>query len=104
VKAKPVILRAVATRDVDEALSHYLQEGGSELALGFIDAIEVALRHVGTRPASGSPRYAVELNLPELRFQPLKRFPYLIFYVEGENLVDVWRVLHASRDIPAWLQ
>jgi toxin ParE1/3/4 len=42
--------------------------------------------------------------LPEVRFWNLKRFPYLIFYVERESELDVWRVLHGQRDIPAWLQ
>jgi plasmid stabilization system protein ParE len=31
-------------------------------------------------------------------------FPYLIFYVERESELDVWRMLHGQRDIPAWLQ
>ena len=31
----------------------------------------------------------------------LKRYPYLVFYVHGEAYIDVWRVLHAGRDIPA---
>ena len=31
-------------------------------------------------------------------------YPYLIFYIERDGHVDVWRVLHALRDIPAWLQ
>lgn len=103
-KAKPVVLREVAARDVDEALAHYIEEGGDALALDFIDAIEAALRHICAHPASGSPRYGIELDLPDLRFWPLKRFPYLIFYVEREDSVDVWRVLHGQRDIPAWLQ
>ena len=52
---------------------------------------------------AGSPRYAHELNLPGLRFWPLTRFPYLVFYFEHDNYVDVWRVLHQQRDIPAWM-
>jgi plasmid stabilization system protein ParE len=27
-----------------------------------------------------------------------------MFYVERDELVDVWRLLHSSRDIPATLQ
>jgi plasmid stabilization system protein ParE len=27
-----------------------------------------------------------------------------ISYVERESELDVWRVLHGQRDIPAWLQ
>lgn len=45
-----------------------------------------------------------DLNLPGLRAWPLTRYPYLVFYVERSDHVDVWRVLHAQRDIPAWMQ
>ena len=30
--------------------------------------------------------------------------PYLVFYVERPDHIDVWRVLHSQRDIPAWMQ
>lgn len=33
---------------------------------------------------------------------PLDRYPYLVFYVEGKEDLDVWRVLHGQRDIPAF--
>ena len=72
-------------------------------ALGFIEALEAAYARIGRYPAAGSPRYAHELDLPELRFWPLKNYPYLVFYVERGDHIDVWRVLHAQRDLPAWL-
>ena len=31
-------------------------------------------------------------------------FPFLVFHVEREGEIDVWRVLHGARDIPAWMQ
>jgi toxin ParE1/3/4 len=103
--AKPVVPRAVAQRDIDEAIDYYLQEAaGDRVALRFIDAAEAALRAIGQSPADGSPRYAHELNLPGLRSRQLRRCPYLVLYVESQDHIDVWRVLHAKRDIPAWLQ
>lgn len=103
-KAKPVLPRVQASRDVDEAVDHYLDEASEEVALRFLDALERAYVHIGRQPASGSPRYARDLNIPGLRFWPLRRFPYLVFYVERRDQVDVWRVLHARRDIPEWMQ
>ncbi|HMC15622.1 MAG TPA: type II toxin-antitoxin system RelE/ParE family toxin, partial [Albitalea sp.] len=82
--AKPVVLRERAEADIEETTAHYVAEGGPELALRFIDALETAMDHIGKHPATGSPRYAVELDLPGLRFWRLKRFPYLVFYVERE--------------------
>ncbi len=103
-KAKPVVPREQAHRDVENAVAHYLAEGAETAALGFIDAMENAYNHISRHPATGSPRYAHELNLPGLRSWPLTRYPYLVFYVEHPDHVDVWRVLHGQRDIPAWMQ
>ena len=103
-KAKPVVPREQAHWDVENAIAHYLAEGAKTAALGFIAAVEDAYRHIGRHPATGSPRYAHELNLPGLRSWPVTRYPYLVFYVERSDHVDVWRVLHGQRDIPVWLQ
>lgn len=103
-KAKAVVPREQANRDVEEAVAYYLSEATGQVALGFVDALEHAYAHVGRHPATGSPRYAHELNLPGLRAWPLKRYPYIAFYVERPDCIDVWRVLHGQRDIPAWMQ
>lgn len=101
---KAVIPRGLANRDVDAAIAHYLEEGSEQVALRFVDALERAYAHLGRQPAPGSPRYARELNIPGLRSWPLRDFPYLVFYIERADHLDVWRVLHGRRDIPAWLQ
>ncbi len=103
-KAKPVVPRDLAGRDVDDAIAYYLTEGGTTSALGFIAALQRAYAHIGRAPASGSPRYAHELDLPHLRSRPLARYPYLVFYIERADHIDVWRVLHSERDIPAWMR
>lgn len=102
-KSKPVIPRVLANRDVDEAIKHYLDQDAESAALGFIDALKQAYAHISRNAATGSPRYAHELNLLGLRFWPLTRYPHLVFYIEKDDHVDVWRVLHGERDIPAWM-
>lgn len=101
---KRAILRARADRDVQEAIDFYLSEGSQQAALSFVDALEQALQHIERLPATGSSRYAHDLDLPGLRCWPLKGYPHLLFCVEGDDHLDVWRVLHGSRDIPLWLQ
>ena len=102
-KAKPVIPREQANRDVDEAIAYYLGEQAEQAALGFVDALQQAYQHISRHPATGSPRYAHALNLPGLRSWSLTRYPHLVFYMERDDHIDVWRVLHGQRDIPAWL-
>jgi toxin ParE1/3/4 len=101
--AKPVVPRERARRDIEDAIDHYAREAGERAALGFVDRVEGAFRAIARHPAAGSPRYAHELNLPGLRSRSLKRYPYLVFYVERADHIEIWRVLHAQRDIPAWM-
>ncbi len=102
--AKPLRLREIARRDVDAAIAYYVDEAGDAVALRFIDGLENAYDRLCARPAAGSPHYGHILDLPGLRSILLRRFPYMVFYLEHHEHVEVWRVLHASRDIAAWLQ
>lgn len=103
-KSRPVVPRAAASRDVDRAIDYYLREGAGAAALAFIAALEKAYRHIARAPASGSPRYAHELDIPGLRSWPLRGYPQIVFYVERHEHIDVWRVLHGERDIPETLR
>ena len=103
-KVKSVVPREQASQDVDDALAYYLEEASSSVALGFIDALERGYTHIGRHPGTGSPRHGHELDLPGLRAWALSSYPYLVFYIERPDHIDVWRVLHGQRDIPAWMQ
>lgn len=103
-RTKAVVPREQASRDVDEAIAHCLDQEAEQAALGFVEALEQAFAHIGRHPATGSPRYAHELNLPGLRAWSLTRYPHLVFYMEHPDHIDVWRVLHGKRHIPAWMQ
>ena len=98
-----VDLRALAAADIEAAVDHYREEAGPQTALDFVDALEAAVNHLRYHPNSGSLRFAFELEIPGLRSWSLQRFPYLIFYVPQDDRIDIWRVLHARRDIPAHL-
>ncbi len=103
-KTKPVIPRELAGRDAEDAVDYYLQEAGNQVALGFIESLQKTYDFIGRHPQTGLPRYDHELNLPGLRMWSLKRYPYLVFYVEQDDHIDVWRVLNSYRDIPVWLR
>ena len=89
-----------AAVDIDQAVDYYLAEADPDIAQRFVDAVERAVGQISRSPQSSSLRFSYELEIPDLRVRPLARFPYLVFYVVGEEVVDVWRILHTRRDIP----
>ena len=97
---RDVRLRSLAATDIANAIDSYRSEGGDDLALGFIDAVEHAIGQIQRSPRTGSLQFSYELGVPELRARKLVRFPFVIFYVPRDEHIDVWRVLHGRRDIP----
>jgi toxin ParE1/3/4 len=98
---KSVILRHTAERDVQVAFSSYFEQAGADVSHAFVAALDRAFAHIGAFPATGSLRYGEWIDLPHVRFWPLKDFPYGIFFLEKADHVDVVRVLHLHTDIPA---
>ena len=99
---KRAVLRTRADRDIEEAIDFYLGEGAPRAPLKFIDALEQALGDIERHTAIGSIRYATELDLPDFPSWQIKGYPHLVFYIERDDYVDVWRELHGSRDIRVW--
>ena len=93
----------MAQADVEAALDYFCSEAAHS-AGGFIDALEHAAAHIQRHLGTGSPKYAHELNLAQLRYWPLTRYPYALFYIEHHDHVHVVRVVHISRDIPVTLR
>jgi len=104
VTLRRIVRRECAQRDLEQALGYYADRASGEVARHFLDAVEAAMRHIALHPESGSPRYADVVAHDGLRIWPVSGFPYLIFYFDCSDRIDVWRLLHAERDIPARLQ
>ena len=96
---KPVVRRSLAEDDIDAAFTYYLYEAGTEIAADFVAQFEKITVSISSLPTLGSPRYGHELMLPGMRYRAMRCFPYLIFYVEKENRIELVRVLHTSREI-----
>ncbi len=101
--SRPLRLRPAARSDVRSVTTHYAAEAGEPVALEFVAAVERAFAHLRAHPTSGSLRYERLTGLPGLRAWPIRRFPYLLLYFERPDHLDVARLLHMSRDIPALL-
>ena len=87
---KGIVPRALANRDVEAAIDRYLVEASAKVASGFVDELEKAYAHIARHPPAGSPRYAHQLGLADLRCWRLARYPHRVFYVELDDDLDVW--------------
>ena len=100
--AKPVNERRRAKQDIQDAVDHYLEQGAPAAARTFLQALETAYLLISAHPSLGSPSYVERFGGPPgLRGWALQGFPYVVFYLEVADHVDVVRVLHGRRDIPA---
>ena len=72
----------------------YLSEQGEEIAKKLIRAITEKCEFLSRNPKVGRERNDLLVNL---RLFPFKN--YNIFYFPIENGVEIYRVLHSSRDI-----
>lgn len=101
---KVVVPRKAANQDVHAALDHDLQEASPAVAHKFVDQLDKGYAHLARYPGTGLPRHGHALSIPGLRCWPVAGFPYLVFYLDTEDCIDVWRVLHDRRDIPEWMR
>ncbi len=99
--ARQAHLRARAATDVDDAIAYLRVDAGDAILLAFIDALQRGIERLKRSPNTGSLRFAYELGIPDVRALGLRRFPYVIFYVPFDDRIDIWRVLHTRRDVPA---
>lgn len=97
---RPLLVREWADRDVENAVDYYRREASARVALHFIDAVQDSYQRIVDDPLIGSARYAHEMEMPELRFSMVRRFPYLVFYHPVSEGIEVWRILHGHRNIP----
>ena len=86
---KTVVPRALADRDVRQAIAHYLEHASTDIAVDFVEALRHAYSHISRFPGSGSTRLAHQLSLADLRCWPLRKYPYIVFYFERDDYIDV---------------
>jgi len=91
-----------AAKDIQDSIAYYDAEQVG-LGLRLLEALEAAYRFIQQSPSAGSTRYQHLLPVPT-HMHVLKKFPFLVFYIERSDCIRIFRVLHASRDLPPMLQ
>ena len=98
---KQVVLSEAASQDLQVIIDYLLVEAGVEVATSFLTSWDKCRDHIARFPESGSPRLANRKKLRGVRVWPIPNFPHLAIYAVMAERVEIARVLHASRDIPA---
>ena len=92
---KQIIIRPEAESDIKDAYEWYeAQRKG--LGEGFLLCIEEALSRASRNPEIYSVVYK------QVRRVLIHRFPFGVFFIEGEESISVLAVLHARRNPKTW--
>ena len=88
--------------DFDQQYRWYLEQAGEELAERFLAALLVTARLLTVQPDLGRRRKFRNPALHDLRsFRVNPPFnKILIFYRVTKDSVELWRLMHGSRDLP----
>ena len=96
-----------AVAAIKEQRAYYIQRHGSELADRWHEAVTLAIDSLLTSPERGTLCGLTSPRLIGLRWIPIKKFPYRIFYRLESNdgrLLRVVRVLHDRQDVSVLLR
>lgn len=92
-----VVLRPEAEADV--AAGHkYYDEAEPDLAQQFVDELDRLLLRLSTFPRSAQPVQ----GYGTVRRALMRRFPFAVLYVVGDDGTTVLRVIHTARSAQEW--
>jgi toxin ParE1/3/4 len=101
-----VVIRRRADRDLDDR-GDFLAQSSPRTARRFYQVARETFEQLAAMPGLGSPWESDRAELASLRVCAIRGFGNdLVFYrpLEGEDGIEVLRVLHASRDIEGILE
>lgn len=94
-----VVIRPRAASHLEEATDYYNRVASPEVAQRFINEFRSACELLAERPSIGSRRFAHLLPGATLRFWSLDRFPFRIFYLVEDGILQIVAVDHERRNV-----
>ena len=96
---RQIVIRPKASDDLDDQFA-YIPKDNIDAALRFFDATRETISQLAKMPGIVSP--VENFSLAGLRKRAVKGFnKHLIFYHTQDDCIEVVRILHAARDLPA---
>ncbi len=90
-----------ALEDIEE-IAYFIAEDSPQAAQAFHEMLEQTCALIAEMPDIGIARNFENPLLRDIRLWPLKRFEkYLLFYRAQGDTLNILRVVHGSRDLPA---
>lgn len=100
---KKIVITPKASQDIDDCFA-YIAQDNPEIALQFFDSTRLTIAQIARMPGIGSIFATKNERLQGLRKRSVKDFrKYLIFYIDREDVVEIVRILYATRDISSIL-
>lgn len=96
---KKIVITPKASQDLDDCFA-YISQDNPEIALQFFDSTRITIAQIAKMPGIGSIFVTDNNRLQNLRKLSVKDFrKYLIFYIDRDEVVEIVRILYATRDI-----
>jgi toxin ParE1/3/4 len=96
---KKIVITPKASQDLDDCFA-YISQDNPEIALQFFDSTRTTIAQIARMPGIGSMFVTENERLKGLRKWSVKDFrKYLIFYIDRDEIVEIVRILYATRDI-----
>jgi toxin ParE1/3/4 len=96
---KKIVITPKANQDLDDYFA-YISQDNPEIALQFFDLTRLTIAQIARMPGMGSIFVTDNNRLQNLRKWSVKDFrKYLIFYIDRDQVVEIVRILYATRDI-----
>jgi toxin ParE1/3/4 len=91
----PIVLRAEASAEFDEAFDYY-ESHGTGLGVEFAARVQQVFDRIAIFPQMHAVVFA------DIRKAVVTRFPYCVFYRADATRIEVLAVFHSRRDPAIW--
>ena len=100
---KKLIHLELAKKDVDKIVEDTVRDFVLDFSLKIINELEKSFIRIKKYPQLGSLRIGHKIGFEGLRSLALKKAPFIIFYLDNDESIRVFRILHQKQHIPFWL-
>lgn len=93
---KPVVFHDAAQAELDAAIAYY-ETKKAGLGLELLVEVEQVTIQIQSHPRAGSPYKSTQY-----RYVLVRRFPYVLYYLDCDDLIWIVAVMHAKRRPDYW--